>query len=204
MSSFRITVPASSANIGPAFDSAGLALNLYLTLRVTEAEKWEFKHRSPLLPETASHEDHLIYLVAKRIAENYNKQLPPCSVVMESEVPLARGLGSSASAVVAGIELANQIFALHLSNEEKLNAATEIEGHPDNVAPALFGGFIISATTEEDEVHSVKLKELDTDLILYIPTVELKTETARGVIPKAFSQEEAVSANSISNVMIAA
>ena len=204
MKSFCITVPASSANIGPAFDSAGLALNLYLTLQVTEAEEWEFEHRSPLLPETASHEDHFIYLVAKRIAEQYDKQLSPSRVVLESEIPLARGLGSSASAVIAGIELANQICGLHLTEEEKLNAATEIEGHPDNVAPALFGGFIISATTDdEDKVHSVKLKELNTDLILHIPTIELKTETARGVIPKAFSREEAVSANSISNVMIA-
>ncbi|MFA1820957.1 homoserine kinase [Virgibacillus oceani] len=204
MSSFRITVPASSANIGPAFDSAGLALNLHLTLQVTKAEKWEFEHRSPLLPEPTSHEDHFIYLVAKRIAEQHDKQLAPCSVVMESEIPLARGLGSSASAVIAGIELANQVCSLHLTKEEKLNAATEIEGHPDNVAPALFGGLIISATTEGDNVHSIKLKELDTDLILYIPKIELKTEAAREVIPKAFSKEEAVSANSISNVMIAA
>jgi homoserine kinase len=204
MSPFHITVPASSANIGPAFDSAGLALNLYLTLQVEKAEKWEFEHRSPLLPDPTSYEAHFIYQTAKKIADQYDKQLHPCKVDMESEIPLARGLGSSASAVIAGIELANQICGLHLTTEEKLNAATEMEGHPDNVAPALFGGLIISATTEGKTVHSVKLAELDTDMILYIPKIELKTETAREVLPKEFSREEAVSANSISNVMIAA
>jgi homoserine kinase len=204
MKSFCITVPASSANIGPAFDSAGLALNLYLSLQVEEAEKWEFKHHSPHLPDPTSYEAHFIYQIAKRIADQYHKHLPPYKVQMESDIPLARGLGSSASAVVAGIELANQACDLHLTEEAKLNAATEIEGHPDNVAPALLGGLIISSTTEEDTVHSVSLSGLDTDLILYVPMVELKTEAARDVLPKTFSREEAVSANSISNVMIAA
>ncbi|GAB3797555.1 homoserine kinase [Virgibacillus kimchii] len=204
MSSFRITVPASSANIGPAFDSAGLALNLYLTLRVTEADKWGFEHLSPLLPDPAPYETHFIYQIAKKIADQHDKQLPPCNVQMESDIPLARGLGSSASAVVSGIELANQLCSLHLTAEQKLQAATEIEGHPDNVAPALFGGFIISATTDGRNVHPVRLTALDTDLILYIPKVELKTEAAREVLPKDYAKEEAVSASSISNVMIAA
>jgi homoserine kinase len=204
MSSFRITVPASSANIGPAFDSAGLALNLYLTLQVTKAEKWEFEHNSPFLPESSPHEEHFIYQIAKKISDQYNKQLPPCKIEMKSDIPLARGLGSSSSAVIAGIELANQACGLYLTEEEKLNSAAEIEGHPDNVAPALLGGLIISATTAENTVHSVRLTELDTDLILYIPKVELKTEAARDVLPKTFSKEDAVAANSISNVMIAA
>jgi homoserine kinase len=204
MNGFCIKVPASSANIGPAFDSAGLALNLYLTLQVTKADKWEFEHRSPLLPETGAYEEHFIYQVAKNMAAQHEKPLPPCKVVMKSDIPLARGLGSSASAVVAGIELANQLCGLHLTGEDKLRAGTGIEGHPDNVAPALFGGFIISATTEGNTVHSVRLTELDTDLILYIPKVELKTEAAREALPKDYDKEEAVSASSISNVMIAA
>lgn len=204
MSAFRITVPASSANIGPAFDSAGLALNLYLTLQVTEADNWEFEHLSTSLPEPTSYEDHFIYKAAKKIADQYDKQLPPCNVKMESDIPLARGLGSSASAVIAGIELANQICGLHLSDEEKLKLATEIEGHPDNVAPALLGGLIISAITDDNNVHSVRISELNTDLILFIPQDELKTEAAREVLPETFSREKAVIANSISNVMIAA
>lgn len=204
MSSFRVTVPASSANIGPAFDSAGLALNLYLTLEVTEAENWEFVHHTPFLPESTSHEEHFIYQTAKKIADQYNKQLPPCKVQMKSDIPLARGLGSSASAVIAGIELANRTCALHLDDKEKLKLATELEGHPDNVAPALYGGLIISATTKAHNVHSVRLPALNTDLILYIPEDELKTKAAREVLPGTFSREKAVSANSISNVMVAA
>lgn len=204
MSSFRITVPASSANIGPAFDSAGLALNLYLTLHVEGAGKWAFEHHSPLLPESTSYEAHFIYQVAKKIADQYDKQLPPCKVQMKSDIPLARGLGSSASAVIAGIELANQVCSLHLTEVEKLKAATEIEGHPDNVAPALLGGLIIAARPEDKTVPFARLSSLNVDLILYVPMIELKTETAREVLPKSFSKELAVKANSISNVMIAA
>jgi len=203
MSMFTITVPASSANIGPGFDSAGLAVERYLTLTVERQDQWEFKHISPFLPEETDYQEHFIYQVAKKIAEKHGQVLPPCKVIVDSDIPLARGLGSSASAVVAGIELANQLCELKLSSTKKLAYATEIEGHPDNVAPALFGGLVVSVKSVGGEIDFIQIPNIDLDIILYIPNVELKTEEARNVLPKQFTRDEATSASGVSNVMIA-
>lgn len=200
---FTLTIPASSANIGPGFDSMGIALNRYLTLHVTESENWEFIHNSSLLPSYTHYTDHFIYKIAHHIAKKHHKTLRPCKVMMESDIPLARGLGSSAAAVIAGIELANQLCQLSLTIKEKLREATGIEGHPDNIAPTLLGGFIISVTSEKQDVDFIQYNDFDLELILYIPNNELKTEDARQVLPTQMPHKEAVKASSYSNLMIA-
>lgn len=204
MSGFMIKVPATSANNGPGFDSTGLAVNRYLTLQVEEADQWEFIHHSHYLPSNPKYEDHYIYHVANNVAKQYDKALTPRKVTVSSDIPLARGLGSSASAVVAGIELANRICHLSLTQETKLRLATDIEGHPDNVAPALFGGLMISVQFENKEVDYIQIPNLDLDLVVYIPDVELKTKAARSVLPETFKRSEATAASGISNLMIAA
>ncbi|WP_249871461.1 homoserine kinase [Oceanobacillus saliphilus] len=201
MKSVKISVPASSANIGPGFDSMGLAVNLYLTLEVTESDEWEFNPQSS--DSNCNYKDHFIYQIAKQTAERHHKQLPKCKVIETSDIPLARGLGSSASAILAGIELANQACGLALTSEQKLRYGTEIEGHPDNIAPALYGGLIISTVTE-DEIDWIQLPSLDIDLVLYIPEVELKTEEAREVLPDSYSRNDAAIASGISNMVVAA
>jgi len=202
MKRFAISVPASSANIGPGFDSAGLALNRYLTLEVSGQEKWEITQDSDFLPPITHYEDHFIYETAKQIAEQHNEILPACKVNIKSNIPLARGLGSSASAVLAGIELANQLCSLALSMEHKLTYATEMEGHPDNVAPVLFGGMVVSAATKHG-IDYLELPVLDLDIVVYIPDVELQTDAARSVLPNHFSRQDAAAASGISNLMIA-
>ncbi|MHA6253327.1 homoserine kinase [Oceanobacillus sp. CAU 1775] len=201
MSSFKITVPASSGNVGPGFDSMGLALNLYLTLEVTPQENWEFI--SPSTSSDLPFEEHFIYQIAKRTSDKYEVDLPPCRVVETSSIPLARGLGSSASAIVAGIEIANQLGQLNLSAEQKLAFATEIEGHPDNVAPSLFGGLVIS-TLIDNEIDVLKVDSLDLSFIAFIPTIELKTTDSRSVLPKHYANAEAALASGISNLTTAA
>ncbi|WP_010651903.1 homoserine kinase [Oceanobacillus massiliensis] len=200
MKPFRISVPASSGNVGPGFDSMGLAESLYLSLEVKESDQWEFS--SPSFPGT-SYEDHFIYQIAKQTAERHNRQLPSCSIAETSDIPLARGLGSSASAILAGIELANQLCGLSLSSAAKLRYGAEIEGHPDNIAPALFGGLVISTVTKE-EIDWIRIPVLDVDLVLYIPEVELKTEKARQVLPEDYPRSHASTASGISNIVIAA
>lgn len=202
MSLFSITVPASTANIGPGFDSIGMAINRYLTLQIVKNDPWEFNHLSPFLPHIKDYQEHLIYQVANKVSKRYKKPLIPCKVNIDSQIPLARGLGSSASAVVAGIELANQLCELSLTTEEKLLLATEIEGHPDNVAPALLGGLVVVATTD-NKVNYIQIDRLNLDIVLYIPEIELKTTDARDVLPSDFSRNEAASASSISNVLVA-
>lgn len=199
-----ISVPASSANIGPGFDSAGIALSKYLKLHVMEQDHlWEFQHKSSILSPAPVATEHFIYKVAKKVADWHERTLPPCKVIEESDIPLARGLGSSASAIIAGIEIANQLLELELSTDTKLHYAVEIEGHPDNVAPCLLGGFVLTVMLG-NQVKYKKLPAIDTDLVIYIPDYEVKTEEARKVLPASFSIKEATRASGISNLMIAA
>lgn len=200
---FTISVPASSANIGPGFDSAGVAVSRYLTIQVTDAEKWTFTHTNSLIPAVRHYADHFIYKVAKQVADWNHCTLPPCHVTMTTEIPLARGLGSSASAIVAGIELTNQLCKLHLSEREKLDYAVKIEGHPDNVAACLLGGFVVTVKMGEEATYK-KLPAIDTDIVVYIPNFELKTEDARKVLPKEFQMKDAATASGVSNLMISA
>ncbi|MDY0407030.1 homoserine kinase [Virgibacillus sp. 179-BFC.A HS] len=206
---FQIRVPASSANLGPGFDSVGIAFNRFLTLDVTPYDSWQFIHRSALLLDCPPYEEHLIYQIALKTAQNFHREMPPHQVAITSEIPFARGLGSSASAVLAGIELANQICELQLSDDDKLLLATEMEGHPDNVAAALFGGLVIAAQHAVGEkaeklVDYVCIPTLkDVLAVLYIPQFELKTAAAREVLPKQLQRSQATTASAISNMMIA-
>lgn len=197
----EIIVPASSANVGPGFDSAGIALTRYLTIKVKKAEEWKFIHETPLVPEVNHYKNHYIYKIATKVAEWNCCTLPPCHVTMHTEIPLARGLGSSASAIVASIELVNQLCGLNLTEEEKLDFAVKIEGHPDNVAAALLGGFVISVKMGEETKYK-KLPKLDMDLVVYIPSFELKTDESRKVLPKQFKMKDAATASAISNLMV--
>lgn len=199
----RITVPASSANVGPGFDSAGIAVSRYLTLLVEKTTEWKFTHKTAFIPPVKDYKNHYIYRTAQKVASWYECELPPCHVTMDSNIPLARGLGSSASAIVASVELVNQLCHLNMTDEEKLANAVRVEGHPDNVAAALFGGFVISVKMDE-ETNYKKLPPLDMDLVVYIPSFELKTEDSRKVLPTELQMKDAAMASGISNLMISA
>jgi homoserine kinase len=121
---------------------------------------------------------------------------------MESDIPLARGLGSSSSVIVAGIELANQLGKLNLSQDEKLQLATKIEGHPDNVAPAIYGNLVISSYVNKN-VQAVVTDFPPTSFVAFIPNYPLRTSESRGVLPTQMGYKKAVAASSIANVAIA-
>lgn len=199
-----MVIPATSANIGAGFDSAGLALNRYLMLRVESSDQWVFRHDSPFLPAAGHFADHFIYRAAKHIADRYGKTLPCCSVCVESDVPLARGLGSSATANLAGIELANQLCCLALSDEEKLKYGVEWEGHPDNIAPALLGGMVFSAVMDGTIVEYVRTEPSELDFVGFIPDIGMDTELARGLIPNTFAKKDAARGSATGNVMVGA
>lgn len=196
-----IKVPASSANIGPGFDSIGLALNLYLTLEVTPSEKWEVIPLTEELSLFPRDESNFIIETAIEVAKQYSKVLSPCKVKVTSEIPLARGLGSSASAIVAGIELADQVGELQLSKKEKFLIASKMEGHPDNVGASIYGGLIIGCQSE-DAVDVEVIHSMELDLIAVVPKEELLTKAARNVLPSTLSFQDAVEASAISNVLV--
>ena len=110
---------------------------------------------------------------------------------MTSDIPLARGLGSSSSVIVAGIELANQLADLKLSDDDKLDIATKIEGHPDNVAPAIFGNLVVASYVDE-HVNSIVTEFPECAFVAFIPSYELKTSESRGVLPSDLSYKDAV------------
>ena len=194
----KIIVPATSANVGPGFDSVGVAVTKYLEIQVCEErEEWMIEHQlGKWIPRD---ERNLLLKIALQIAPD----LQPRRLKMVSEIPLARGLGSSSSVIVAGIELANQLGNLKLSDHDKLQLATKIEGHPDNVAPAIYGNLVI-ASSVEGQVSAVVAPFPECAFLAYIPNYELRTRDSRGVLPKKLSYKEAVAASSIANVAIAA
>ena len=194
----KIIVPATSANVGPGFDSVGVAVNKYLEIQVCEErEEWMIEHQlGKWIPRD---ERNLLLKIALQIVPD----LQPRRLKMVSDIPLARGLGSSSSVIVAGIELANQLGNLKLSKHEKLQLATKIEGHPDNVAPAIYGNLVI-ASSVEGQVSAVVAPFPECAFLAYIPNYELRTRDSRGVLPKKLSYKEAVAASSIANVAIAA
>jgi len=194
----KIIVPATSANVGPGFDSVGVALSKYLEIQVLEpSDSWQVDH--DLGEEIPSDERNHLIATALRVKGD----LQPHHLKMVSDVPLARGLGSSSSVIVAGIELSNQLGNLELTADQKLDIATEIEGHPDNVAPAIFGNLVISSYVD-GHVNSIVADFPETAFVAFIPNYELKTSDSRGVLPSEMSYKEAVAASSIANVAIAA
>ena len=194
----KIIVPATSANVGPGFDSVGVAVTKYLEIQVCEErEEWMIEHQlGKWIPRD---ERNLLLKIALQIVPD----LQPRRLKMISDIPLARGLGSSSSVIVAGIELANQLGNLKFSQHEKLQLATKIEGHPDNVAPAIYGNLVI-ASSVEGQVSAVVAPFPECAFLAYIPNYELRTRDSRGVLPKKLSYKEAVAASSIANVAIAA
>lgn len=203
-SKWHITVPGSTANLGPGFDSVGLGLSLYLNLTVSLADEWEFIHKGDNVPADMTVENHLIYTIARDVAAKYGRELPPCHVEMTSELPLARGLGSSAAAIVGAIELADVVCGLSLSVQDKLNISSQIEGHPDNATASVLGGLTVSAMDEDGIVDTIHISEVDAAFVVYIPAVELKTSEARGVLPEKFDRGYAVRASANANMLAAA
>lgn len=193
-----IRVPGTTANLGPGFDSCGLALDLYLTLEVGEEQsEWHIDHH--LGEKIPKDKENLIIQTALSLAPN----LVPRKLMMQSDIPSARGLGSSSAAIVAGIELANQLEELELTPMEKVNVAAAIEGHPDNVAPAILGDFVVASQLDK-EVYAVKHAFPETGILAIVPKNELLTTQSREVLPKTMTYPKAIEASAISNVMISA
>lgn len=195
---FEIRVPASTSNLGPGFDCFGLALKLYLTVRATSVPDASEPCRvtttgakeNESLPRNAI---NLIYRAMSFAAHSEGTTLPPVELVVHNEIPLASGLGSSAAAIVAGIRLAGLITGKEISDQATLNYATEFEGHPDNVAASLYGGFLASCTGNDKSVLSAKFDwPSQIRVVVVSPHSQLPTHVARAALPRTVSRIDAV------------
>lgn len=186
----KIRIPASTANLGSGFDSLGIALNLYNYVEMEPAEGCFISSSDG--SEIPTGEDNLIYSSAKKVFEKAGVSFHGLKIIEENNVPFARGLGSSSACIVGGVFGANEILGNPFTKDELLNIAAEIEGHPDNVSPALLGGFTTNAM-EENKVCYVKA-EVPEKLFFaaFVPPFELKTADARAVMPKEVSVKDAV------------
>lgn len=197
---YKIKVPASSSNLGPGFDTLGIALNLYLTLEIgEETDEWVVEHNNGKYMPTDKHN----YIV--KSALNIDKNLKPHHLIIHSDIPIARGLGSSSSALVAGIIMANLISHLKMSDEDILNKAVEIEGHPDSVAPIIYGG-ITSAMYfhKRKELICEKLPIPSWNALTFIPHRKLSTKISRNILPDTIPFWNGIRTNSASLMMITA
>lgn len=200
---FSIRVPASTANLGPGFDSIGLALSLYLTVHVYRSNEWIVEPLSKEMEAFPKDDTHYIIQIAKKVAAKYGQTLPTCRLGVHSEIPLARGLGSSASAIVAGIQLADTLCKLNLSADEKVHLASAEEGHPDNAGASVTGGLVVGEYSEEC-THLLSFPLKDVEVVAVIPNYELLTSDSRSVLPSIFSYKESVQASAIANMFLAA
>jgi len=195
-----VVVPASSANVGCAFDCAAIALSLYL--RASASRKKGSASDSPSevsyqganadqVPRDAA---NLILRAMQRAAAARNTTLPPLRLDVRNEIPLGVGLGSSAAAIVAGVLLGSELCGCKLTAAEVLRLAVEIEGHPDNVAAALHGGFAVAAMPEEPADILVARADVpqSIDFVAVIPEVPLPTEKARAALPAQYSRRDVV------------
>ena len=179
-----VRVPASSANLGPGYDVLAAALSLFLELEVEETGEFSFDSGGL---DVSTGRDNLIV----RAFESLHSA-DGIAYRLKSEIPLARGLGSSAAAIVAGLYAADHIFELGWSKEEFLARATEIEGHPDNVAAAIYGGFVICGAGEAGPTAARFDSPNGLEGIAVIPAEEVSTERAREAIPAELPLADAV------------
>ena len=186
---FKIKVPGTCANLGPGFDTLGLALKLYNTYHIEETEKG--LEITGCQKEFAD-ENNLVYTSMVHCFKKTGYKPKGIKIHMETEIPISRGLGSSAACILAGVMGANLIAGSPLDKEEIFKMATELEGHPDNIAPALFGGLVVSLMDGEDIYYNKIDVHEGIKFLALIPDFTLSTREARGVIPKTIDFKDAV------------
>jgi homoserine kinase len=194
----KIRVPATTANLGPGFDCLGLSLKLYLNLEIEEIEEGfvvEYQGEGAEKFSAKKKEDTLIWksinLVQKRTHEDIHKK--GLKIKAFNEIPVTRGLGSSASAIIGGIAGAARLYNIDLTNQEMLELALSLEGHMDNIVPALIGGLTLAYKTGQEEIKWTRIKTpLDLRIVVVIPEFTLNTGKMRKVLPQKVALPEAI------------
>lgn len=186
----QVSVPATSANVGAGFDSLGLAVSLHNVFTFEEAEGIQISSVDGTHVPAGS--NNLVYRSARVVYDQLGIPLRGLRITQRNDIPMARGLGSSSACIVAGILGANALLGGRLTKRQMLTLATAIEGHPDNVAPAMLGGFVTSVI-DEGQVYSVK-KDIDPELAFaaFVPDFRLLTAKARAALPQMVSHKDAV------------
>jgi len=187
-----VRIPATTANLGPGFDTLGLALDLYDELTIEAAPELEITVTGEGESSIPRGAENIACRAILAVFNRVGRQPPGIKITMHNNIPIARGLGPSAAALVGGLVGANTLLGAPLTREELLNLATELEGHPDNVAPALCGGLVVAAR-DGDRVYCRRLEPPPGLMtVVAIPQCTLSTRVSRGVLPAMIPLNDAI------------
>ena len=190
---YTVSVPATTGNLGPGFDCLGAALSLYNRFTFAHADQLQITAVGNGAEQVERDEKNLVYQGVAKVYGKLGQPVPPFSLHIETNIPLSRGLGSSATAIVGGIFGGNLLAGAPLSQMELLNLAIAMEGHPDNVAPAVLGGCQLMADSPSGEWLFCPLRwHSSLAVVVAIPDFELSTALARQVLPPSVSMHDAV------------
>jgi homoserine kinase len=201
---FHLRLPATSANLGPGFDAVGLAMALYLTIDATIAEEFRIDATGRNADMCAKLEDNLILTTYLDVLAVRGILAPGLHLAVQNEIPLGMGCGSSASALLAGILLANHFGNLSWTSQQILEEACRREGHPDNVAACYLGGMTVSSIAKDGLITATCGQDLNWDLLLALPSASLSTKKARALLPDRYSREDAVANIQATALLVAA
>ncbi|MCO1603544.1 homoserine kinase [Desulfosporosinus nitroreducens] len=189
---FRIKIPATSANLGPGFDCLGMALQLYNTITVETKRPFRISLTGSYKEGIPADESNLVWRTMCHFWDLIHYPVPTVDLTFENCIPPARGLGSSSAAIVGGLATANAIAGSPYTKLELLQVANALEGHPDNVTPALYGGVTLSVPTEKGVLPRVLAQSPNLKAVVIIPDTPLNTKKARGILPPQVHRKDAV------------
>ena len=201
----KIRVPASSANLGPGFDALGLALGIYLECRFQRADTLAIQVQGRDADCISTLPDNLIWRTALAVARDVGAALPNIELAIRNDIPLGKGLGSSAAALTAGVVIADHLLGLNWERLRILDEAARLEGHPDNVAACVLGSVVATAMERSGRVRAVRLDlPARYGVAVVVPDFVLPTVEARSVLPDSYSREDAIFNVQRSALLIAA
>ncbi len=189
---FHVKVPATSANLGPGFDCMGLAVKLYNTFTAEENDQLEFILGGTYTDNIPIDENNLLWKTACLLWKRIGFTPKPLKISFDSHVPPARGLGSSSTAVVGGLMIANAVAGYPFDRYKMLKIATEIEGHPDNVTPALYGGITLTVMSQDGVIPRTLASSPGFKAVVVIPDILVETGKARDILPTSIGRNDVI------------
>lgn len=200
-----LRVPASSANLGPGFDALGLALGIFLECRFRQADTLSIRAKGRDANCISTGEDNLIWQTALAVTRDVSGTLPPIDLEIDNDIPIGKGLGSSAAALTAGVVIADRLLGLHWKPSRILDEAAQIEGHPDNVAACVLGSIVTTAMEPGGSARAIRLElHQHFGIAVVVPDFILPTSEARAVLPDCYSRADAIFNVQRSALLIAA
>jgi homoserine kinase len=189
----HLRVPASSANLGPGFDALGLALGIFLDCHFEPSEHLSITATGRDAACVSTGEDNLIWQTALAVARDVGGSLRPIQLQIVNDIPIGKGLGSSAAALTAGVVIADHLLGLHWKRLRILDEAAQIEGHPDNVAACVLGSIVATAMERGGTARAVRLElAARYGVAVVVPDFILPTSEARAVLPDCYSREDTI------------